>query len=93
VARQVFRRGEPLRRATGAGEEAEHVRDRRQLVGQHGVERFAGIARFERGVVRRLGVDVLGNVQQQRRALLGSGACPAGEGVLGRHHRSIHLRH
>ena len=57
VARQVLASQLAVLGARGAGKKPEHVGDRRDLVVEHRLQRFAGVVRFQGGVVLRLGLD------------------------------------
>ena len=71
--RRTLRR-RALQAAHGAGEETEHVRYGGQFVQQHGVERLAAVVRLQASEHVRLGIDALGKLEQQGRAILG-GVC------------------
>ena len=91
VPRQVLAGGRARHAAHRAGEEAEHVGDRRQLVAQGGSVGLAAVLRFQAGQGFGMGVDGVGHLQQQRRALARGGLRPVGEGGIGRLHGSIDL--
>ena len=93
VTRQVLPRCQPLGRAAGPGEEAEHIGDRGHFVIERRGQGLAGVARFELGISARLGVDMVGDTQQQRRAIPGSRARPARKCRFCRHDGRVDLRH
>ncbi|MPL93022.1 hypothetical protein SDC9_39146 [bioreactor metagenome] len=92
VARQVLARDRPVHGAHGAREEAEAVDDRRQLVAERHVPGLAAVERLEPGERRRLGLDLLGDLQQIARAGGRRGARPGGEGLRRGPDRRLDLR-
>ena len=92
MAGQIFAGHRAMHVAHRAGEEAEAVDDRRDLVVQHADPRLAAVQRFERGEGLGLALDGVGELQQERRALGRRGARPGLEGLRGRIDRRVDLR-
>ncbi|EAU67297.1 hypothetical protein STIAU_4929 [Stigmatella aurantiaca DW4/3-1] len=92
VARGVLPRGQARHAARRAREEAEHVGHRRNLIVEGRGVRLAAVARLQPGEVRSLGLDGIGELEQQRGAILRGRARPGGEGLLRRLHRRLNLR-
>ncbi|MNZ51760.1 hypothetical protein D3C78_695840 [compost metagenome] len=87
----VFPRQRSLQAAGRAGEEAEAVHHRRQLVIEHRQIGLAAVEGFERRKLLGVALDGIGQAQQQGAALGRGGAAPLGEGALGAVHRPVHL--
>ena len=85
-ARQIFARDRAMHRARSAREEAEHIGDRGDLVVQRRVQRLAAVLRFEARELHGLGFDAIGELQQQRAAILRHGRGPARKSFRGRFH-------
>ena len=75
----------------GAGKEAEAVRNRRDLVGNHEMARFAAVGCLEVGKGGCIRIDGIGNRQQCGGALARWGRRPGGEGPLRRFDCGIDL--
>lgn len=91
MPRDVLSRRRALKAAHGAGEETEHVRHDGQFVQQHGVERLAAVVRLQASEHVRQGIDALGELEQQGRAILGRRLRPGVEGRIRALHRGMDL--
>ncbi|MCY1178553.1 hypothetical protein D9M73_189070 [compost metagenome] len=91
MARQVLAGGGTLQAAAGAGEEAEHVGDGRQLVVQRGGVGLAAVVRFQAGQLFGVGVDGIGQLEQQQGTILRRGLRPGVEGGVGGLHGGVDL--
>ncbi|MCY1442122.1 hypothetical protein D9M71_584710 [compost metagenome] len=91
MAGQVFASGGPAHAAAGAGEEAEHVGDGRQLVVQGSGVGLAAVLRFQAGQFLCVGVYLVRQLQQQGGAVLGRGLRPGREGGIGGTHGGVDL--
>ena len=91
VPLDVLPRQRPLQAAGSAGEEAEAVHYRRQLVIEHRQIGFAAVEGFEGRELLGVALDGIGQAQQQGTAARRGGAAPLGEGALGAVHRPVHL--
>ena len=69
--------------AHGAGEEAEDVGGRRQVVLARQMQRFAAVQSLQLGQLLGLRIDGLGNRQQVSGALCRGGPRPGGESAVG----------
>jgi hypothetical protein len=92
VARHILAGQLPLLRAHRAGEEAEHVDRRRQIVIERLMQRFTAVEGFQLRQLRRLPLDGVGDAQQQSGALGRRGARPVAERLLRGFHRAADLR-
>ncbi len=81
----------PLQAASRAGEKAETVHHRRQLIVQHRQIGLAAVEGLEGRKLLGVALDGIGQAQQQGTALGRGGAAPLGEGALGAVHRPVHL--
>ena len=90
-ARQVFAGDGARHRAAGAREEPEHVRDGRDLVVQRRGQRLPAVQRLDFRERRAVRLDAIRKLQQQRRAVLWSGARPALERRVRRFHCRVDL--
>ena len=84
VALHVLARRLALHAAGGAGEEAQLIRHRRDLVLEHRMPRLAGVGGLEVGDLIRLLLDQVGDRQQRARPLGGGGDAPVLERLLRR---------
>ncbi|CAM2145607.1 hypothetical protein PT2222_170164 [Paraburkholderia tropica] len=78
VARQIFARDRAVLRAARAREEAEHVGDRGDFVVERAEIRLAAIERFEPREFGGARLDGVGELEQQRGAILRRAARPRG---------------
>jgi hypothetical protein len=90
-AGEVFSRHGTGHRPARAGEESEHVGNGRDLVAERGRVGFAAVERLEPGVCRAVGLDAIGQLEQQRSAVLRRGARPCIECGIRRLHRGVDL--
>jgi hypothetical protein len=79
VARHIFAGGAAGETAGGAGEKPEAVDDRRQLVFERARRRLAAVLRFQARERGRLGLDPIGELQEQHAALGRRGTRPGGK--------------
>jgi hypothetical protein len=80
-----------VHRARSAGKESEDVRDRGDLVVEHGVVGLAAVLRFELRVLGRFGFDAVRDFQQQGGAILGRRRAPGRKGLRRARHRGVDL--
>lgn len=92
MAGHIFAGQLPLLRTHRAGEEAEHVDRRRQIVIERLMQRFAAVEGLQLRQLRRLPLDGVGNAQQQRGALGRCSARPVAKRLLRGFHRAANLR-
>ena len=88
---KVFARNGTCQGPTGAGEEAEHVGDRGDLVVERGRQRLAAVLRFHFREPSAIGLDAVRELQQEVRAVLRRSASPARERRVSRFHRHVDL--
>ncbi|MNN41134.1 hypothetical protein D3C81_1552340 [compost metagenome] len=91
MAGQVFATGRTAHATAGAGEEAEHVGNRRDLVVQRGAVGLAAVVRFQFGQLFAVGFDGIGEFEQQQRTFFRRGLRPAGESGVGGTYGGIDL--
>ena len=91
MAREIFARRRSVHRPDGAGEVAEAVDDRRDLVVQRLDPRLAAVQRLERSKGFRVALDGVGELQEQARALRGRRGRPRLERGPGRLDCVVHL--
>ena len=91
MAGQVFATGRAAHATAGAREEAEHVGHCRQFVIQGGAVGLAAVVRLQARQAFGVGVDGVGQAQQQLGAVFGYGLRPAVEGRVGGLHGGVDL--
>jgi hypothetical protein len=88
VAGQELVRREPVHRPRRAGEEAEQVDARRHLV-DRGPDRLAGVRALEPPELIGTGLELVGELEQEQRAVLRGRLLPGLVGLRGRLHGAI----